>query len=371
METKKTSVTLMSWTKYPVETIYCEWQLSRTDGPIPAPLDVSNRILDERHLIWQKNGERWNKSGEPVTLPPGLFESEVRKVFEDCISMKLPLSETLDFVFAIEHCPIALREQMVRHRVGHKFGGQLGADLIPDLVDSTFWAQTMRVKDMGTFATEGEYLEPEWLKENGEKPIPEGWAYEALSDEQISQGLVPRKIPANVRQFYHTQMKWIQQAYRRLIKAGMPAEDARNLLPLGCQHRLTWKVNLSALMHVLSKRSCWIAQLGMWKPVIHGMVTELATKVDPFFRRLVDPPCIGKDGEFEACRFSKENENRLPGGIDPYPPCSLWVNHDGNNWRNGPTVQESKLSQYDRMSREFSQLWGRDPNTGKRIQLSW
>jgi thymidylate synthase ThyX len=399
-KTKKTTVTLLSFTALPVETIYCEWQISRTDGPVPSPQEVRARIDEERRNAGVDGTGRE-------------FEQEVRKIFEECVAMRVPISETIDFVFGLDNVSIALREQMVRHRVGHKFGGTLGADMIPNLPDSSWWTQSFRQKDLGKFATDGDYLTPDWLELHGDEPMlgPETKddllkllnACTTQGDIELAaraRDLLGRISFAgdgkSVADFYHMQFAWIQAAYRRLVKAGMPLEDARNILPLGTSHRLTWKMNLSSLMHVLGNRSCWIAQLGMWDPVIMGMVKELTEKVDPFFSRLVDPPCI-KNDHFAACPFEKENKEYIH-GRDPHLPCPLWTNlqpvgakqaieearkgPDGPTWNYyqgtntvrclRPLVTSSIAAEEKHMAErtaKYATLWGRDPKTGERMVL--
>lgn len=378
-ETKKTSVRLLSCTKHPVETIYVEWLQSRSEGDVPLPEEVASRCDVTR---WLLKSEKHPMGGDRPTPEDRKFLETVEKTFRDVITMKIPVAETIDFVFLLEHCPIALREQIVRHRIGHRYGGVLGADIIPDLAESTFWSQTTRVLNMGSFASEGEYLVPESVEGN-KSPMP---------------GQEMRESPKTLEDFYHEQFNWAQSAYNKLLRAGVPAEDARNILPLGMQHRLTWKMNLSALLHVVSKRGCWIAQLGMWEPVIRGIIEELATKVHPMFRRLIDPPCFDKEGKFSGCVFKLENDNRVIGS-DPYAPCPLYLHHheeqaerEGraaenvnkekfSGWRrstvsvDGATynwhpyqngfLSERKLIDLTVRGKKYAKLWGRDVWTGE------
>lgn len=337
---KTTSVRLLSWTQHPIETIYVEWLQSRSEGRVPDPSEVAALL----EVI------RKRKSLGTATPADLEYERDVMETFEKVVSMKIPVAETIDFVFLLEHCPIALREQIVRHRIGHRFGSRLGADVVPDLAESTFWSQTTRVLNLGTFASEGEYLLPESVR-GPEKKI-------TVRGKEMS-----------VEDFYREQMGWIQSAYNRLIEAGVPVEDARNLLPMATQHRLTWKMNLSALMHVVSKRGCWIAQLGMWEPVIRGVIEELAMKVHPSFRKLIDPPCVGNDGNFKECVFKLENENRMK-KEDPYSPCPLYLNnHHGysaSDFQNGDATSFQKTEITVRGER-YRKLWGRDEWTGKKL----
>lgn len=356
-KTKTTTVRLLSHTAFPIETIYVEWLQSRSEGYVPDPGTVRAKIDMEKH-----------RAAQGVPHDAGAYEDEVMDVFEKVIAMKIPVAETVDFVFLLEHCPIALREQIVRHRIGHRYGGRLGADIVPDLAESTFWSQTTRVLNMGKFATEGEYLLPE-------------------SVTKSEATIMDRGSEISIEEFYCRQMGWLQSAYNRLVAAGIPAEDARNLLPLGVQHRLTWKLNLSALLHVLSKRGCWIAQLGMWEPVIRGIVEELATKIHPVFRKLIDPPCFAADGNFNGCVFKLENENRVRGD-DPYAPCPLYLHHHGDEaskikgpWE--PVIDTSngvaEITDWSNISREktteltvrgarYRELWGRNEWTGAKLQ---
>lgn len=435
-ESQKTKVTLMSWTKPLMETIYCEWQASRTEGGVPSPDEVHALVKAERFAnIYGTSSEQFKTEfkGETPELTPkgeeyvsklgarpksGPLESEVRKVFEDCVAMKVPIAETVGFVFLVEHMPISMREQWVRHRIGHKYNFDFGFENLPNQHDSSFWSETFRAKDLSKFAAEGEFLEPEWLDLHGGAVMP-GYAgascpncgelgehifgpegiYKCLNQHEWKPD--PQRT---IRHFWREQHAWIAAAYTRMLKAGMPPEDARNLLPLGIQHRMTWSTNLSALTHLLSKRGCWIAQLGMWEPVILGVVDELATKVDPFFRTLINPPCIGSNGEFEQCRFHKENKEYILGN-DPHHPCPLWMWHhgeiakevalhpetretwmpdraddamledkDGRQWAPvRPHVTgdlQTERRDFKRRADKYSQLWGRSPTTGERIQLT-
>lgn len=387
-EPKETTVTLISWTQNPLETIYCEWQASRTNGPVPSPSGVRGEIAAERFGVTE--GLATSGEYEDSDISPGPFEREVRKVAEDCINMRVPIAETIDFVFLIDNAPIALREQMVRHRVGHKFGSRLGADLIPDISDSSWWAQTMRAMDMSSFATNGDYFEPEWVRQRADDPMP-GFHTRPSGDADAKCNKSVGNI--TLREFYRDQFLWIQAAYRRLVKAGMPQEDARNILPLGTNQRITWKMNLSALIHVLSKRGCWIAQLGMWEPVIRGLVEEVATKIDPMFRNLINPPCIGSDDKFAGCKFHKENKEYIA-GRDPHFPCPLWLrNHqpeveEAVKEAENPafklnllpkgvvTVEmirplvtqtvEGDIAEFHSRVDKYEKLWGRNPHTGER-----
>jgi thymidylate synthase ThyX len=326
---KELSIKLVSATRFPVETIYIEWVQSRTNDPVGTAEEVFEQAVNDSKL-----------------------RAEIDEVFTKVIGMKLPLCETLDFVFVIENISIALREQLVRHRVGHKMGGRLGADLIPDLAGgSSFWSQSMRVKDMSRFVVDGDFYVPPSMES----------ANSIKCSNFRGAGTRWETAPAH----YARCLKHCESAYRKLVDAGVPPEDARMVIPLGATHRMSWKVNLGALQAVLSKRGCWIAQLGLWKPIIHGVVAEL-TKIHPSFRRLIDPPCF-KDAHYTGCVYDLENWNRLH-GEDPGVPCSLWCCNDGPGdyeKYEDRSATDIKKGIYEAMLKDYGVLWRRDPRTGE------
>jgi thymidylate synthase ThyX len=258
-----TKVTLVSHTSKPLETLSLLWRVSRTNVPVD---EIQNDVPDIAKL---------------------------RASFRDFLAAGVPLLENLNFVFVLDNVPISLREQMVRHRIGVVVGDNFGVDIIPELAQSTWWSQTMRVMSMEEFASGGQYLVPETIRDN-----EEAWV------------------------MYESAMGDIELVYTELLNLGIPVEDARQLIPLGATSRISWTLNGGALRHVLGNRSCWIAQYGLWWPVISGMLTELS-KVDSVFSEFAAPPCF-KAGAYRGCEFGVENERRIQGD-DPFPPCPLYM----------------------------------------------
>lgn len=300
-------VTLVSWTQNPLETLWAIWEASKTEKP-----------LDE---CW----------------PNGVPKSEVELLFERVIAQDIPVSEHLHFVFMMENVSIEWREQAVRHRVGVRIGPLMGVDLAPDLAESSWWSQSMRIMDMSLFADGGHYRVPETLA-----------------------GKVVDGAPAD--QVWAEDMKRIQAMYAKYVNAGLPMEDARGLIPLAAHHRISWVLNLHTIQHIVGKRGCWILQLGLWRPVIEGMVNELATKVHPAFRNLITPPCL-KGDDFKGCVFMEENRRRVTGD-DSLPVCSLYA----HNHMTPESVAEvpMKAAMLAR-AEEYRAFWGRDPYTGVRF----
>lgn len=329
---KQPRVTLLTWTANPVETIWTLWQASRKTDPL-------------------------------ADLPDNATKSEMERLFETIVRDKIPIAENLNFTFVLENVSISFREQMVRHRVGVKVGEQMGVDIIPELGDSTWWSQSMRILDMSKFADEGNYRLPDSLVGK------EYWHPTA-------------KIGMQADTVYWCAMQRAQEAYVDLIRAGVPAEDAREVLPMACTHRISWTLNLAAIQHIVGKRGCWILQMGLWGPIIKGMVREMADKVHPCFASLIDPPCIIKD-KFTGCHFIEDNKRRVEGS-DPIPPCSLYLHQaeEQRTYQTGgrltlvasglpPEIWTPKNSnerqRYDHMREEYRDLWQRHPDTGAKL----
>jgi thymidylate synthase (FAD) len=330
---KTPKVTLVSGTALPLETIYSVWDQSKEYGAFRGPEQIKAEVSRE----------------------------EIRALFSRVISQRIPVGEHIDFIFELENISISWREQAVRHRIGTKASPErLGADMvmdvqsIPDLADSSWWSQSMRLMDMSRFAEDKNYRMPQSILKHPDRGYLESRFKKVMLE--------------------------IQDGYEELVRAGIPAEDARELVPLGAQHRMTWKLNIGSLQHIVGKRGCWILQLGIWGPVIKGMISELVTKVDPIFGEIVTPPCLSGD-TYTGCKYEEENARRYDGS-DPLPPCSLHfykrataggaevMGVDASTARaraeseNVPVINEMM-----ERAEEYRAFWGRDPFTGRRLRV--
>jgi hypothetical protein len=374
-----TQVRLLSWTAAPLETLRAVWEASKTNDPILDPLLRGGELLTSCLAP---------PSPYVCSYQPGVDEkfkraAETEDLVAKIIDMKIPVAEFIDFVFLLEGVSIALREQLVRHRIGVKVDSRIGCDLAPDLAESSWWAQSMRVLDMGKFADNNEY---HWPKE----------AFDSIADPEVR---------TRMQEKYAGFLLDAQTVYNELAKH-MPLEDARMVIPLAAQHRLCWKLNLAALQHIVGKRGCWILQLGLWQPVIEGMVGQLATRIHPLFRDLLRPPCLRGEADFTGCLFAHDNERRIA-GTDSLPPCPLFIRHNyrvagermkPGGWEPGPlppaclppeekakflltadgwaqwvptckdeTERVKQLAQSVSMRKRYQRLWGRDVDTGVRL----
>lgn len=310
-------VTLVSWTANPIQTIYCAWQHSKSNDPVPDPeyVDPNN--------------------------------PHVLEVFKGVIDSHIPVSDFVDFVFFLDNISISFREQMVRHRVGMRFGPRMGVDVVPDIGDSSWWGQSMRILDMGKFADEERFRIPKSL-EGKSMPVSHD------SDDAIP-----------LEDVYRDGMAYIQETYKKLIANGVPMEDARELIPLGATHRFAWKINLTALKHVIGKRGCWIPQLDLWEPIITGMIQELSSKVHPYFQNLVHPPCI-KNGKFKECVYQIDNQRRIS-REDETLPCPLYLTYHQDK-SISEIIPKDKQGAFDVRVAKYQFLWKREPYTFDEIE---
>lgn len=79
-------------------------------------------------------------------------------------------------------------------------------------------------------------------------------------------------------------------AYDKLVQAGVPAEDARYVLPNACETKIVVTMNIRELMHFFSNRCCnraqWEIRELAWK------MLELVRPTAPFIFRTAGPGCM-------------------------------------------------------------------------------
>lgn len=255
MENRTPKVTLMTWTQNPIQTVYALWQASKNEEPLVDPLVMEY------------------PDGEDVRVD----YTELLELFKAVIAQRIPIGEHIDFVFMIENISVSWREQAVRHRIGVEISPErLGIDIIPNLAKSTWWSQSMRIQNMGRFASNRAYRLPETL---AGKLVDGGVGAECL---------------------FHETMLAIEKAYDQLVAAGVPMEDARELMPLGAQHRISWKLNIGALQHIVGKRGCVVGNTKI--PLLDGRELSMVELLDEY----------GTDNEFWVYSCDKRG-NVVPG----------------------------------------------------------
>ncbi len=142
------------------------------------------------------------------------------------------------FTFSIEGVSRALTHQLVRHRM------------------ASFSQQSQRYVSL----TEPSYVVPHTVEGNAEA----------------------------MKRFEET-MGAIWKAYNDLEEMGVPAEDARYILPNGCSTNITVTMNARELLHFFSLRCCNRAQWEIRE--MADLMLEECRRVSPVIFRDAGPPC--------------------------------------------------------------------------------
>ncbi len=148
--------------------------------------------------------------------------------------------EHASYTFAVDGVSRALTHQLVRHRI------------------ASFNQQSQR-----------------YVKFAGDLPVvkPESVA----ADPQTSA-------------LFDEAVRKAQEAYRLLLDAGIPAEDARYLLPNAAESKIVITMNIRELLHFFGLRCCNRAQWEI-RDMAHRML-ELAKPTAPYIFMDAGAPCV-------------------------------------------------------------------------------
>ncbi len=171
------------------------------------------------------------------TMPPERVESVLSTIMS---SGHFSTLEHASYTFAVDGVSRALTHQLVRHRI------------------ASFNQQSQRyVKFTGEVAV----VKPRSVAGNEQA--------EAVFDEAIAAAV---------------------DAYHKLLDAGVPAEDARYLLPNAAESKIVITMNVRELLHFFSLRCCNRAQ---WEIRDMAMrMLELARPTAPFIFADAGAPCV-------------------------------------------------------------------------------
>lgn len=172
--------------------------------------------------------------------------------------------EHITYTFAIEGVSRSLLAQLTRHRVGFSFS-----------------VQSQRYVRFGSGDKSGgfDYVTPNSVDDRPCTSISHGVYNE--EEQRID------RVPYTADEIYKQAMDDAQKAYDRLHEAGVPAEDARMVLPNAATCNLVMTVNLRALLDFYAKRkrgngAQWeIAELA-------ERLREEVVKVDPWTKRFFE-----------------------------------------------------------------------------------
>ena len=133
--------------------------------------------------------------------------------------------------------------------------------------------------------------------------------------------VVPPSVASNPRakELFESQVKAAFEAYKTLLASGIPAEDARFILPHGWETRLVFTMNARELHHFFKLRLCRRAQWEI-QELARLMLAE-CRKIAPVAFDLAGPLCVADQcRESHPCGRPYQNMEDL-----------LGKNHDDGN----------------------------------------
>ena len=123
-----------------------------------------------------------------------------------------------------------------------------------------------------------------------------GISFEQQSQRYVTykDGEFPFTVPATVQKAGKTErfqeiMGQIGAGYEELVEAGVPAEDARFLLPNATNTNFKITVNFQSLLHICDLRLCTRAQWEFRK--VAALLRSEVNKVVPELGRFLQPKC--------------------------------------------------------------------------------
>lgn len=307
------TVELVSYTCYPIETLFSLWHGSRyphrydtvelrgVRRGLSSSIKTALQILKdypEYNGVVSKVSEHDEVSDNDILADASYAIEDIAKLVVKC---DVPASESVAFTFVIDNASVALREQMVRTKV------------------SSFWTQTSRTADLTTMDVRVDQK----IRDNEE-------AYKVYSDTVNS----------------------IRNAYKILSELGIPTEDIR-LSPECRTHRVYWMTNLRALRPVLSKRTDWMAQSTLWSPIVSD-VMNIISKLGLSETLDINPNVKYSDGKVTYHKYDNENMDRYT-GKDPQPVDPLWLSYKGF-----AMPYHTNIEMYDDMKSRYIKIWSKD-----------
>jgi flavin-dependent thymidylate synthase len=208
----------------------------------------------------------------------------------------------------------------------------------------------------------------------------------AVVDNELwtERAALPISIPSNpqttedalTRDAWDDALINAQNAYQILIERGVPAEDARGIMPHAMTTRLHWVVDLRGLLYVAGLRLCTQAQFE-WRQVMAQVVKALRSYVgQSYIRKTADSwPVTGADSwQFELIADSlkpicyQEGKCGFKAKMDR--PCSIRERVDANEaaGRDSSRWSEPLISHTGNAEAIRPEEWAADPTAARRSQ---
>lgn len=111
-------------------------------------------------------------------------------------------------------------------------------------------------------------------------------------DESFSEFTVPASVSNNpkAREIFNSSIQETTAAYHRLLDLGIPAEDARYLMPNATNTKIIVTMNARELRNFFSHRSCRRAQWEICE--LSDRMLQLCQSLAPVLFNLAGPACV-------------------------------------------------------------------------------
>lgn len=129
-----------------------------------------------------------------------------------------------------------------------------------------------------------------------------------VSHKEEFTSIMPDSIAENseARQIFAFMSETVHKAYAQLVDMGIPAEDARYILPNATETKIIMTMNARELLHFFALRCCQRAQWEIREMSIEML--RLVKKVAPIIFQEAGPGCVGgscPEGQF-CCGQTQE-----------------------------------------------------------------
>ena len=131
-------------------------------------------------------------------------------------------------------------------------------------------------------------------------------SYSQKSQRYVKEGqfeyIIPPKIIENRadKNVYEDFMRYAQETYDYFIRNGIPAEDARFVLPNACETKIIVTMNIRSLLHFFDERCCNRAQWEIRQ--MADMMLDICKEVAPNVFAKAGASCVrGKCKEGKMC----------------------------------------------------------------------
>ena len=143
-------------------------------------------------------------------------------------------------------------------------------------------------------------------------------SYSQKSQRYVKAGekfpfIMPHTVAENseAQEIFNETINQISKAYNKLLDLGMPAEDARYLLPNACETKIIVTMNARELLHFFALRSCNRAQWEIRE--LSDKMLALCYRVAPAIFENAGPGCVNKgctEGKF-TCGQAAQVRKRI------------------------------------------------------------